>query len=150
LDAPHSNVRWHLTPVRIKAGSLGQGLPVRDTVYPPNHRILLDTPDLVLISGHYEVFAEAKKLVGKQWITQDSVAEVTYYHIMFDQHEVVLSNEMWSESFLPGPMAVGNLNANPRAEVFKLFPDLKTAAGPADFAAARPFANKSEVALWQA
>lgn len=150
LTAPLSCAAWHLTPVRIKAGSLGEGLPLRDTVYSPNHRILLNDPTLVLISGHYEIFAEAKKLVGKQGITQDPVSQVTYYHMMFDQHEVVLSNEMWSESFLPGPIAVGNLNANQRTELFEVFPELSNTAGLEGFEAARPFANKSELVLWHA
>lgn len=149
LSVPNATAAWHLTPVRIAAGSLGDGVPARDTVYSPNHRILLNTPDLVLISGHDEVFAEAKKLVGKAGITQAAVPEVTYYHVMFDQHEVVLSNEMWSESFLPGPVAVGNLNDTQQAELFEVFPELDTPKGPAEFIAARPFAHKAEVALWR-
>ena len=150
LTVPPLMAQWHLTPVRVKAGALGEGLPVRDTVFSPNHRILLNTPDFVLLTGHDEVFAQAKKLVGKPGISQVPVDQVTYYHIMFDRHEVVLSNEMWSESFLPGPMAVGNLNSDQRAELFDLFPELNNGPGNKSFESARPFANKSEVVLWHA
>ena len=50
---------------------------------------------------------------------------MTYIHLMFDRHEIVLSEGAWTESFQPGPASVGGLEEDARAELLDLFPELR-------------------------
>ncbi len=54
---------------------------------------------------------------------------MTYVHILFDRHEVVMADGAWSESFQPGERTVAGLDPAARDELFRLFPEL--AAGQA-------------------
>ncbi|HEY6918578.1 MAG TPA: Hint domain-containing protein, partial [Tabrizicola sp.] len=60
---------------------------------------------------------------------------VTYVHILFDRHEIVQSDGVWTESFQPAERTLNALDAAARAEVLTLFPEL--ADDPASFPAAR-------------
>jgi hypothetical protein len=60
---------------------------------------------------------------------------ITYIHILFDQHEIVLSDGLWTESFQPGVRTLNGLDAAARREVLELFPEL--ASSDKGFAAAR-------------
>jgi hypothetical protein len=62
---------------------------------------------------------------------------VTYLHMMFDRHEVVLSDGAWSESFQPGERSLGGLDHDERDELFKIFPELQNQAVPLQFESAR-------------
>jgi hypothetical protein len=75
------------------------------------------------------------------------VSGVTYVHIMFERHEVVLSDGVWSESFQPGDHSLGGLAQNQRDEIFTLFPELKTTAGVEGYQAARKSLKKHEARL---
>ncbi|MFQ3254844.1 MAG: hypothetical protein ACI9U6_003155 [Loktanella salsilacus] len=136
-----------LQPVRIAAGSLGDGLPERDLVLSPNHRMLIQSHRAALLFAENEVLAPAKHMVGNAGITQADVSGVTYVHIMFERHEVVLSDGVWSESFQPGDHSLGGLAQNQRDEIFTLFPELKTTAGVEGYQAARKSLKKHEARL---
>ncbi|MDJ0627215.1 MAG: Hint domain-containing protein [Rhodobacter sp.] len=118
-------------PVRIQANAFGPGRPVRDLYFSPNHRILLTEPGTLLWYGESEVLAAAKDLVGRSGVAAAPVSRVTYVHILFDRHEAVLSEGMWSESFLPGVVAMNGLEAAQRREILHLFPEIDAKAGAA-------------------
>lgn len=139
-----------LAPVQVAAGALGNGMPERDTVFSPNHGILWQQSSLDLLSGQSEVFAAAKTLVGHAGITRLRSEKVTYVHVMFERHEALLSNGMWSESFLPGPVAMSLLARKQRAEITTLFPELAKSEGQGAYTAARPVAKKAEISLSRA
>jgi hypothetical protein len=75
------------------------------------------------------------------------VSSVTYIHFMFDQHEVVLSDGAWTESFQPGDQTLDGLGEEQRAEIFELFPELKSRQGLETYAAARRSLKKHEAHL---
>ena len=52
--------------------------------------------------------------------------EVEYFHMMFDRHEIVLSDKAWTESFHPGDVALDGMAEAARDEIFTLFPELKS------------------------
>ena len=116
-------------PVRVAAGALGNGLPERDLVLSPNHRVLLTGAKVELLYGETEVLAAAKSLTHLPGISQPVAASVTYHHFLFDRHEVVLSNGAWTESFLPGPVGLDTIEAAQRDEILALFPELAEAGG---------------------
>ena len=137
----------HLRPVLIKAGSLGNGLPERDMLVSPNHRLLVANDQTQLYFEENEVLAAAKHLVGTEGIHQVDVMQVSYIHFMFDRHEVVLSNGAWTESFQPGDYSLKGLGNSQRNEIFELFPELRNQDGVENYHAARKSLKKHEAQL---
>jgi hypothetical protein len=125
LDRAELGANARFQPVRIAAGALGKGMPERDMLVSPNHRMLMVADANQLLFSDREVLVAAKHLVGRSGIVQAVVPEVTYVHFMFEQHQVVHADGAWTESFQPGEMALGGLENQQRAEIMALFPALK-------------------------
>lgn len=128
----------HLAPIRIAAGALGDGLPERDMMLSPNHRVLVSNDRTSLYFDEREVFVAAKHLVDHRAVRTAEPVQMTYIHFMCDAHEVVLSNGAWTESFQPTDRGLKGVGNAQRQELFELFPELETDAGRASFGAARP------------
>ncbi|MGH1368913.1 MAG: Ig-like domain-containing protein, partial [Maritimibacter sp.] len=147
MDWKTLNSNEHLKPVLIRAGSLGNGLPERDMLVSPNHRILVANDRTALYFDEREVLASAKHLVDNKTISTVDVKDVTYIHFMFDHHEVVLSDGAWTESFQPGDYSLKGIGNSQRQELFELFPELETQEGIEDFSAARRVLKKHEAQM---
>ncbi len=90
-------------PIRIKANALGKGLPKRDLLVSPQHRILVSDWRAELMFGVSEVLVAAKHLVNDRDIrVATDLDEFEYYHILFESHQTVFSEGLPSESFHPG------------------------------------------------
>ncbi len=136
----------HLRPILIKKGALGNGLPDRNMMVSPNHRVLINDPKAELMLGEAEVLVAAKHLLDLPGVRKSIANEVRYIHFMFERHEIVLSDGMWTESFQPGMQAMAGLESAQREEIYTLFPELK--ANPTDvFVAARKVLRKPEARL---
>ena len=112
-------------PICINAGALGNGLPKRDLLVSPQHRVLLTDWRAELLFGTSEVLIPAKHLVndGDIRVAAD-IEEFEYFHIMFDTHQTIFSEGLPTESFHPGDMAMKSLSEASRTEVLELFPEL--------------------------
>ncbi len=137
----------HLQPVLVKAGSLGHGLPERDMMLSPNHRVLLTGGRNRLYFDEHEVLVAAKHLVGLPGVQTAESQGTSYIHFMCDQHEVVLSNGAWTESFQPGDHSLQGLVDEQRDELFELFPDLRDPEGVESYIAARKTLKRHEARL---
>lgn len=137
----------HLKPVLIRRGSLGNGLPERDMMVSPNHRVLVANDRTALYFDEHEVLVAAKHLIAGKGVHEVDSMGTTYIHFMFDRHEVVLSNGAWTESFQPGDMTLKGMGNAQRQEIFELFPDLKTEEGREGYGAARRTLKKHEARL---
>ncbi|KAF0674983.1 Hint domain-containing protein [Profundibacterium mesophilum] len=113
-------------PIRIRAGNFGA---TRDLLVSPQHRMLIDDWRAQMYFGQDEVIVAARHLVDESRVLQESGGEVTYHHIMFRRHEIVYAEGAPSESFHPGRIGLGTLDCAARAEVFDLFPALRSDAG---------------------
>jgi hypothetical protein len=80
-----------LRPVRIRAGALGPGVPVRDLRVSRQHR--------VWAKGR---LIAAVKLMGRPGIDRDDrCVPVSYHHLLCDAHEILFANGAPAESLLP-------------------------------------------------
>ncbi|PID37032.1 MAG: type I secretion protein [Rhodobacterales bacterium] len=136
-----------LKPILIRKGALGNGLPERDMLVSPNHRVLVANERTELFFDEREVLVSAKHLVDGKNVVQVETRQVTYIHFMFDHHEVVLSDGAWTESFQPGDYSLKGVGDAQREELFSLFPELETAEGIEAYASARRVLKKHEARM---
>jgi Ca2+-binding RTX toxin-like protein len=124
-----------LQPVRIGKGALGHGLPLRDTLVSPQHRMLIEGATPEMLFGEAEVLVAATHLQSLAGVQQVLTPGVTYLHLLLDRHEVICANGAWSESLQPALRMINGMDAAQRAEITTLFPEL--AQIEADYPAAR-------------
>lgn len=147
LNAAELRQAPHLRPILIRAGSLGHDLPENDLLVSPQHRILVNNDKTALYFEEREVLAAAKHLTGLDGVHEVEIPGTTYIHFMFDQHEVVLSNGSWTESFQPGDQVLDGMGDAQRDEIFDLFPELRDHKGLQAYQAARKSLKRHEARL---
>lgn len=134
----------HLRPVLVRQGALGGGLPTRDMLLSPNHRVLVASDQTQLYFEEREVLCAAKHLVNHRGIHDIQTLGVTYYHFLCDRHEVILSDGAWTESFQPGDFSLRGIGNAQRQEILELFPSLANRSGLQTYMAARRVLSKKE------
>jgi Hint domain len=139
----------HLRPVFIREGALGNGLPERDMMVSPNHRMLVSSTLTALHFDDPEVLVAAKHLVGGPGLREVESFGTTYIHFLFDRHEILLSNGCWSESFQPADRSLKGLGNSQRSEIYEVFPELKTEDPLKKFGPARRILSREEARLLQ-
>lgn len=114
-----------LYPVRIMAGALGNNLPRKDLLVSRQHRMVVDSTIAQRMFGNAEVLVPAIKLTELPGIYCDeTVEEVEYFHLLFDQHEVIYAEGAPTESLFTGPEALNAISAAAREEIYMLFPEI--------------------------
>lgn len=115
-----------LRPVRIGKDALGANC---EQLLSPAHRVLLTGWRAETLFGENEILATAKSLINDQTISiARDVTKVEYFHILFDNHEIINADGAWSESFHPDALHMGSTSAATRDEVLTIFPELETSA----------------------
>lgn len=131
-------------PVRVAAGTFGDHATL---MLSPQHRILVRDPLADLVFGTPEVLIAAKHLVNDHTVQTITGGSVTYVHLLFDQHEIVMSNGLATESFLPGPQTMDAFEDDVVDELTSLFPELDFQTGKGYGTAARQILKKHEARL---
>ena len=137
LDAAALAADATLQPVLIRRGALGPNRPNRDMMVSRQHRMLIRSARAELLFGSDEVLVRALHLLHLPGVAAQVATEVTYIHLMFDRHEVILADGAWSESFQPGDRTLSGMDDDQRAELFAIFPELASGAPTPQFDAAR-------------
>ena len=131
-------------PIKICKGALGNSV---DLWVSPQHRILLSGWRAELFFGQAEVLATAKNLVNGDTILCETGGDVEYFHIMFDQHELVYSAGIETESFNPGQLGWSALTQKSREEILTLFPELRMVGVEAYGGSVRPAIKAHEAQM---
>ena len=126
-------------PIEISIGALGQGLPREPLRLSRQHRVLVSSPVNQRMFGTQDSLIAAVKLIDLPGIHIDTdCTEVTYIHLLFDQHEVIFANGAPCESLHTGPEALKSISSAARAELFAILPELMTAPSQHRLAALCP------------
>lgn len=121
-------------PVRIRAGTFGAH---RMLMVSPEHRVLVRDSLAELLFGDAEVLVAAKDLVNGHSVCRVPGGHVTYLHLLFDRHQVIFSEGLETESFLPGPQTAHIFERPALEEICAIFPDLDPHTGEGYSPAAR-------------
>ncbi|WP_457648714.1 Hint domain-containing protein [Profundibacter sp.] len=114
-----------LRPVLMPAGSLGNGLPLRDLRVSRQHRMLVSSPVVQRMFGQNGVLVSAIKLAALPGICVDmQTPRVEYFHLLFDDHQVVFAEGTPSESQYTGELALNALPQEAVEEIFEILPQV--------------------------
>ena len=155
LVATHGNgllpIRWigkrtinatgPLAPICITKGALGNS---RTLMVSPAHRMMISGARASVLFSEDEVLVSAKDLVDGDMIYRAASGEVTYYHILFDQHAVVFAEGAPAESLYLSGDTLKYLDQGSRDEISALFPELLAKGA---FDVARPVLNAEQAKL---
>lgn len=116
-----------LAPIQIPAHAFGRNSPARDLLVSPQHRVRFSSISNELHFGSTRVLIPAKHLIGWNGVCQrQDLRQASYHHLLFAQHEVILSENLATESFLPNDATTGAFAEDTQDELLRLFPDLHT------------------------
>jgi Hint domain len=90
-----------LRPVVIPADALRPGVPNQDLHVSPQHRICFETPVGELLFGSSQVLVPALHLAGSIAEIAAPTEDVVYFHVLLEDHDMLVSNGLVSESFQP-------------------------------------------------
>lgn len=115
-----------LSPIHVAKDAFGPGVPAQPLMVSPLHRMLLRGPQTQLLFGESEVFCSAKLLLNGETVTQVQTDDVEYFHILFDEHQVITANGCDAESLYPGTIGLNRFDIEAREEIFTIFPELRS------------------------
>lgn len=124
LSAATLSSQPHLRPICIKMGALGPDTPICDLIVSPQHRILVKSKIAVRMFDCSEVFVPAKALLPLDGVEiLDDVQNVTYFHIMCDQHEIIEADGALAETLYTGTEALKAMSPQAILEISQVFGD---------------------------
>lgn len=134
LDGGDLPLRWtgnrevagtgSLAPIRIAAGWNGLD---RALMVSPQHRMLVSGAGCELAVGSESALVSARQLAAMGLARVVPCARVTYHHIMFDTHQIVLAEGAPSESLLANDQTLTGFTREAAEEIRDLFPELSQA-----------------------
>lgn len=130
LDRGPQPLRWIGTSTRTATGrdapvAIAQGLLGAHSALElsPQHRILFASPVASIHFGSSEVLVKAKDLISVDGVRRrEDGRPVTYFHLLFDQHEIINGNGLWSESYQAGAASMRGFDPDSHSELLRLFP----------------------------
>ncbi|MBR9850678.1 MAG: Hint domain-containing protein [Rhodobacteraceae bacterium] len=118
-----------LAPIRLRPRAIGPMMPQRDLLVAPDHRLLIPGFRLGGVADDKSVLTEARKIAGSSdaIFADNSMESITYYQLVFEEHQVLAANGLPVESFLPDAAAIAALAGEIREELDECFPGLRAA-----------------------
>ena len=101
----------------------------RPLVVSPQHRILFHDYRAELMFGDPEVLVSATHMVDGTGVCVVPRPNVTYIHLMLDQHEIIYANGVATESFLAADVGLAAMSPRAREDMFTVFSQLRSDPG---------------------
>ncbi len=128
----HQPVRWigrsrfaatdRQAPICLEPGALGSH---GRTELSPNHRIAVFGADAEICFGARGVLVRVGHLVNGTTIrSRADGTPVEYVHLLFDRHQIICGDGLWSESYQPGTETLNAFSAAARADLRARMPGL--------------------------
>lgn len=113
-----------LRPICFLKGALGRNLPNQVLFVSRQHCMMVSSVLAERSGGSREVLVPANKMLVLESCQVDpKVRNITYFHLLFDEHEIIFANGAPTESLYLGSEAGKALSTAARNEVILLFPD---------------------------
>jgi hypothetical protein len=106
-----------LRPVHLRPHAFGPGLPDRELVLSPQHRVVVEGPVCQLLFGLERAFVIARHLPDHMAETPDPESDVVYFHILLSGHKILLANGLPCESLQPSRRMIEALSAEAQASL---------------------------------
>lgn len=110
-------------PVKMPAGSLGRGVPVRDAYLAPNTQVWMQGAEFKAAFTTREVLVPVQQLAGWRGIRTIPVESVEYFLVLCDAPQVMIADGLQVEMAHPG-LLLNRFEALEVDEMVTLFPDL--------------------------
>jgi len=118
-----------LRPVRISSGAIRLDQPSEELLVSPDHCVLMGDEKTQELWREAEVLVAARDLVGRPGIRRmPAMNSVTYYHLMLEDHGILIANGVETESFHPGATNLAGIAEDQRVRLFDIMPDLQRQA----------------------
>ena len=108
-------------PVMLPVGFMGNTTPL---MVSQQHKILLTDWRAELYFGARDVLVPAKHLVSLNGAKLIQCGPIGYHHVLLEDHALLASNGIWSESFCLGSQALKSLLPHAKTEITAQFPEL--------------------------
>jgi len=129
-------------PILIAAHALGAGLPKRDLIVSPQHRIFVGGHGQLEQHFPQEALVPAKALTGLPGIrAMRGKRSITWVHFALQRHHVVRANSVLSESLYLGRMVLNGLRAQDRARLEQIYAPMSPERAALNGPPARPFVS---------
>jgi hypothetical protein len=118
-----------LRPVVLPQDMFGPGLPSRRLKLSASHRLAIGGWEMEMLFGFETALLRANHLVGvtnlpgQKAMRINPNREIEYFHLMFDEHTLVLANGLACESFQLGAQGELALDSNDMAALATACPD---------------------------
>jgi len=130
-DGNHARLLWcglsrvvakgAMAPVVFETGVMDNMRPLR---LGPGHRLQVSGWRAELLFDAPAVLASARAFVNGEDVVVEEGGLVTYCHLLFERHEVVLAENVACESLIPGPEGLKRLDAWTRQVLLNARPGL--------------------------
>lgn len=88
-------------PITLTKNSLAPGIPEADLTVSRQHRVLVSSPVAERMTGEFEVLVPAVKLLDAPGVEMNIPENgITYVHILFERHEIILVEGAFVESLM--------------------------------------------------
>lgn len=133
-----------LRPICVPAGALGQGVPERPLILSRHHRVMLRSAIAKRMFGQSEVLIPVHHLIGQKGIrelTPQETGPVGYFHVLLEDHRVLLAEGAPAESLYLGEQTEQMLGDGDWDEIAELMPKARQHAKNKTMSPARPLAD---------